>query len=110
MTFDDYQTGALTTLLTTGDEFKDILHMALGLNGEAGEVAEKLKKIIRDKDSQISEADKVELAKELGDVLWYLAVFAQLLGTSLEDVAATNLQKLASRRERNMLQGSGDNR
>jgi len=110
MTFDDYQKQALTTALKSDDEFKDMMHWVLGLNGEAGEVAEKLKKIIRDKNGEISEADKHELAKELGDVLWYLAVFAHDLGVSFDAVAATNLQKLADRQNRNMLQGSGDNR
>jgi NTP pyrophosphatase (non-canonical NTP hydrolase) len=110
VTFDDYQKQALTTVLSTGDEFKDLLHWVLGLNGEAGEVAEKLKKIIRDKNGEISEADKQELAKELGDVLWYLAVFAHDLGVSFDEVAAKNIKKLADRKQRNMLGGSGDNR
>ena len=110
MTFDDYQKQALTTALKSDDEFKDMMHWVLGLNGEAGEVAEKLKKIIRDKNGEISEADKQELAKELGDVLWYLAVFAYDLGVSFDEIAATNLRKLADRQNRNMLRGSGDNR
>lgn len=110
MTFDEYQQGALTTVLSTGDEFKDLLHWVLGLNGEAGEVAEKLKKIIRDKHSVVSDEDKAEMAKELGDVLWYLAVFAHDLGVPLDDIAQANLAKLKSRQERGMLRGSGDNR
>jgi NTP pyrophosphatase (non-canonical NTP hydrolase) len=110
MTVDDYQKQALTTALKSDDEFKDMMHWVLGLNGEAGEVAEKLKKIIRDKNGEISETDKQELAKELGDVLWYLAVFAHDLGMSFDEIAATNLQKLADRQNRNMLRGSGDNR
>ena len=110
MTFDDYQKEALTTVLSTGDKFKDLLHWVLGINGEAGEVAEKLKKIIRDKDSVVSEEDKQELAKELGDVLWYLAVFAEDLGVSLDEIAQQNLDKLKSRKERGVLGGSGDNR
>lgn len=110
MTFEDYQKQALTTVLTTDDEFKDLLHWVLGLNGEAGELAEKLKKIIRDKNSVISEEDKVEMAKELGDVLWYIAVFAHDLGVPLDDIAQTNLDKLKSRKDRGMLGGSGDNR
>lgn len=110
MTFDDYQAKALTTLLTTNDSFKDLLHGVLGLNGEAGEVAEKLKKIIRDKNSIVSDEDKQELKKELGDVLWYIAVVAEELGLSLNDVAEANIAKLADRKSRNKLQGSGDNR
>lgn len=110
MNFNDYQKQALTTAITSDDDFKDMMHWVLGLNGEAGEVAEKLKKIIRDKNGVISDADKQELAKELGDVLWYLAVFAHDLGVSFDEVAATNLQKLADRQQRNKLGGSGDNR
>jgi len=110
MTFEEYQKQALTTVLSTGDTFKDLLHWVLGINGESGEVAEKLKKIIRDKNGVVSEADKQELAKELGDVLWYLAVFAQDLGVSLDDIAAQNLAKLKSRKDRGVLGGSGDNR
>jgi NTP pyrophosphatase (non-canonical NTP hydrolase) len=110
MTFEDYQKQALTTVLSTGDEFKDLLHWVLGLNGEAGEVAEKLKKIVRDKDSVITEEDKIEMAKELGDVLWYLAVFAHDLGVPLQKIAQQNLDKLQSRKARGVLGGAGDNR
>ena len=110
MTFEEYQKQALMTVLSTGDEFKDLLHWVLGITGEAGEVAEKLKKIIRDKNSVVSDDDKKELAKELGDVLWYLAVFANDLGVSMDEIAQTNLDKLKSRKERGVLGGSGDNR
>jgi NTP pyrophosphatase (non-canonical NTP hydrolase) len=110
MTFDDYQKQALTTVIPTGDEFKDLLHWVLGLNGEAGEVADKLKKIIRDKDSVITAEDKQELAKELGDVLWYLAVFAHDLDISFNDIAVRNIAKLKSRQARGVLGGKGDNR
>lgn len=110
MNFNEYQKQALTTVLSTGDDFKDLLHWVLGLNGEAGEVAEKLKKIIRDKNGEITDEDKQELAKELGDVLWYIAVFAHDLGVPLSEIAQINLDKLASRQQRSKLTGSGDNR
>lgn len=110
MTFEEYEKAALSTVLSTGDPFKDLLHWVLGLNGEAGEVAEKLKKIIRDKNSVITEEDKQEMAKEIGDVLWYLAVFAHDLGVPLDQIAATNLAKLKSRKDRGVLGGDGDNR
>jgi NTP pyrophosphatase (non-canonical NTP hydrolase) len=110
MEINDYQKQALSTASTTGDNFKDLLHWVLGINGEAGEVAEKLKKIIRDKDSQMTEEDRQELAKEVGDVLWYLAVFAHHLGVPLEEIAQANLDKLQSRKARGVLSGSGDNR
>ena len=110
MTLDEYQKGALTTVLATEDIFKDLLHWVLGINGESGEIAEKVKKIIRDKNGEVSEKDKQELAKEVGDVLWYLAVFAHSLGYSFDDVAQQNHDKLQSRKKRGMLGGSGDNR
>jgi NTP pyrophosphatase (non-canonical NTP hydrolase) len=110
MTFDDYQTQALTTVLSTDDQFKDLLHWVLGINGESGEIAEKLKKIIRDKGGVIDDKDKAELGKEIGDVLWYLAVFAHDLGISIDDIAQQNLAKLKSRKARGVLGGEGDNR
>ena len=110
MTFGEYQKRALTTVISQNDSFKDTLHWVLGINGEAGEVAEKVKKIIRDKNGVISQQDKLELGKELGDVLWYLAVFAHDLGLSLDQIAGENLDKLKSRKARGALQGSGDNR
>ena len=110
MTFDEYQKQALTTVISDGDKFRDMLHWVLGVNGEAGELAEKVKKIIRDKGGQIDEQDKLEMAKELGDVLWYLAVFAHDLGVPFETIAQQNLDKLKSRKARGVLGGSGDNR
>jgi len=110
MTFDEYQKRALTTVISQNDSFKDTLHWVLGINGEAGEVAEKVKKIIRDKNGVISDEDKLELAKELGDVLWYLAVFAHDLGVPLDNIAEQNLAKLQSRKARGVLGGAGDNR
>ncbi len=110
MTFEEYQKRALSTVISTDDEFKDLLHWVLGINGEAGEVAEKVKKIIRDKGGKVSDGDKKELAKELGDVLWYIAVFAHDLGVSMDDIAQGNLDKLQSRKQRGVLGGSGDNR
>src|SRR3954470_18832331 len=106
MKFDDYQLRALSTALSTDDKFKDTLHWVLGINGEAGEVAEKVKKIIRDKGGKISQSDKEELSKEIGDVLWYLAVFAHDLGYSFDEIAARNLAKLQSRKSRGVLGGS----
>jgi NTP pyrophosphatase (non-canonical NTP hydrolase) len=110
MTFDDYQAQALTTVISNEDSFKDTLHWVLGICGEAGEVAEKVKKIIRDHEGKISQADKQELAKELGDVLWYLAVLAHEIGFSFDEVAASNIKKLKDRKLRGVLGGSGDNR
>ena len=82
----------------------------LGLSGETGEVAEKFKKILRDKNGLISDEDKKEIGKELGDVLWYIATISRYLDIPLEDIANTNIEKLTSRKTRNELHGSGDNR
>ena len=87
-----------------------MLGVVLGLAGESGEVLEKYKKILRDKSGVINDEDRREIIKELGDVLWYIATVAQLLGYSLEDVAITNNDKLLNRKERGVISGSGDNR
>lgn len=91
-----------------------VIYPALGLAGEAGEVADKIKKLIRDKDykpgDEININDKEAIMLELGDVLWYVAEFAHDLGITLEEIGRQNLQKLKSRQERNMIHGSGDER
>ena len=110
MTLDEYQKRALTTVIESDSEFRDLLHWVLGINGEAGEIAEKVKKIIRDKAGNVSAADKKELAAEIGDVLWYLSVFAHHLGFKFDDIAKQNLDKLSSRKARGVLGGSGDHR
>jgi NTP pyrophosphatase (non-canonical NTP hydrolase) len=110
MTFDEYQKKAKATALPYDDPILDKTIMALGVAGEAGEVAEKWKKIIGYHQGVVTEEDKIELAKEVGDVLWYLAVFADRLDLSFEDIAETNLAKLASRHKRGIIKGKGDNR
>lgn len=88
----------------------DWVYPALKLAGEAGEVAEKFGKIIRDCNGVMSPEQKADMVKELGDVLWYLAAISSELGVTLEEVAFANIAKLASRKERGVIQGSGDNR
>lgn len=88
----------------------NLTYPVLGLNGEAGEVAEKLKKVIRDKGGVIEYRDRYEIARELGDVLWYLTRCAAELNLSLEEVARMNIQKLNDRKARGTKQGEGDNR
>ena len=87
-----------------------VIYPTLGLAGEVGEVAEKVKKIYRDDGGEITKEKRAALVKELGDVLWYLATLAGDLGIDLGDVAEENLKKLRDRAERKKLQGSGDSR
>jgi NTP pyrophosphatase (non-canonical NTP hydrolase) len=86
------------------------LYCTLGLIGEAGEIAEKMKKIIRDKSCEISEEDKDLLIKEDGDVVWYTGALAQEFDSTLEKVAEANIEKLMSRKARGVIGGSGDKR
>lgn len=108
MKVNDYQAAALTTAVYPED--KRIIYPALGMCGEAGEVADKVKKVIRDNAQNFTAEKKREIAKEIGDVLWYCAVLSHDLGFTLEDVAQMNIDKLQSRKERGTLSGSGDNR
>ena len=87
-----------------------LIAQVFGLVGESGEVAEKFKKLIRDKKGEISSEDKAEILKELGDILWYVNAVAHLLDSSLEEVASKNLDKVLSRKQRGATTGSGDNR
>lgn len=107
MNMDDYQTKAQATMLPTAD---NLFYVTLGLTNEAGEVAGKIKKWMRDHGSDETKLDKEALADELGDVLWYTAMVARKLGLSLGDIAKGNIEKLSSRAERDQLHGSGDNR
>lgn len=86
---------------------EELMYAALGLTGEAGEVSNKIKKLFRDGDSAEKRA---ELAKEIGDVMWYVARLARVLDINLEDVLAANQAKLESRKARGVLGGNGDNR
>ncbi|MEU8820455.1 nucleoside triphosphate pyrophosphohydrolase family protein [Actinoplanes sp. NPDC048796] len=109
MNLNDYQKAALRTAAPR-DKHNEVFHLLLGLAGETGEIAEKAKKIVRDKGSDFGRWDREDLKKELGDALWYLAVLADHFGLDLEDVAASNVAKLADRQRRGVLGGSGDDR
>lgn len=109
MKFEEYQKRSRETAQYP-DAGRNFIYPTLGLNGEAGEVAEKVKKILRDDGGEVSDEKKKEIIKELGDVLWYLSQLASEFGVTLEDVARMNLEKLASRRDRGTINGSGDNR
>lgn len=109
MECNEYQKRARETAIYP-DVGSNIYYPVLGLCGEAGEVAEKLKKVIRDKNGRISGKTKTAIINELGDVLWYVANTASELGADLNEIAENNLNKLASRKERDVIKGDGDNR
>ncbi len=104
--FNQYQTEAMKTALYPKEH--KVVYSALGLAGEAGELANKVKKLMR------GDADREALVEgiksEMGDVLWYLAALADDLGVTLEEVAEANIKKLQERQARGALKASGDNR
>jgi len=103
MSLNEYQNAAAkTAMYKTAHQ---ILYPALGLAGEAGEVANKVKKMLRDNDF-----DRDAIVAEVGDVLWYIAALSRDLNVSLQDIALGNIEKLYGRKERGTLQGSGDTR
>lgn len=113
MGFDEYQKKASKYDLaeaTTDLKAVGFIEKVLGLVGEAGETADKIKKILRDKDGVVSDEDGELVVKELGDVLWYIASISRYLGVSLSEVAKGNIEKLESRYKRNMIHGEGDKR
>jgi NTP pyrophosphatase (non-canonical NTP hydrolase) len=110
MTFDEYQKQALTTAVNNYEPLMAKTIWAMGIAGESGEVIEKWKKIVAYRDGEVTDADKADLAKELGDVVWYIAVFAHELGLSFDEIMALNVEKLKSRQQRGTIKGQGDNR
>lgn len=86
-----------------------LAYVGLGL-GEAGEIQGKIKKILRDDGGVVTDEKRLEIAKEVGDLLWYVARTAEEIGYDLEEIAKMNVAKLISRQERGVLGGSGDNR
>lgn len=118
MDFNNYQDEALKTSMYPSGGILGLAYTALGLNGEAGEVAERIKKLIRDDEvssnpealQRVIEERRDEIVKELGDVLWYLSSLCTELGTDLNNIATANLEKLRSRMDRGVIKGSGDNR
>ncbi len=109
MNFETYQQRVLETAVypNLGENF---IYPLLGLNGEVGEVTEIVKKLYRDDNGQLKIQHREKLKKELGDVLWYVAQLSTELGLNLDNIAQLNLEKLKSRKERGVLQGSGDDR
>src|SRR3989344_7143388 len=104
MDFNEYQKQAWKTAIYP-NKGNNIFYPALGLGGECGEVLEKIKKIMRDNEGEISEKKKEELMKEMGDVFWYLAALATELNLNLNEIAEKNISKLNSRKERDILHG-----
>ncbi len=109
MDLNAYQDAARQTALYP-DAGSNPIYPTLGLTGEAGEVADKVKKVLRDRDGHFDDQIRAEIALELGDVLWYVAQLASEMGYDLEEVANQNLQKLRDRSARGQLKGSGDHR
>ena len=107
MNFKEYQEKAKETAVYPKTE-PSWIYPLLGLAGETGEIFEKLKKVIRDEKGKISDEKLDLLKKEIGDVLWYLATLSTELGLDFNQIAEENIQKLFSRKERNVLHGSGD--
>lgn len=106
MSLDEYQQSALSTAIYPHDH--KISYLALALCGEAGELADKVKKVIRDKNERFYQPDIHAIADELGDVMWYAANLAHVLGYKLSDIARLNNDKINGRLERGTLHGDGD--
>jgi len=109
MEFNEYQKESKKTAQYR-DNMPHLAYIALGLAGEAGEVVEKTKKVMRNDDGNISAEKRDDFKKELGDVLWYLSQFATELDISFDDVAKANIKKLSSRMDRGVIRSEGDNR
>lgn len=99
-----------TALYPGRGETIGLLYTTLGLAGEAGEIANKVKKIIRDDNMELTEKKRQELKDELGDLFWYLARTCEEVGLNPSEVMQMNLDKLFDRKERGVIQGSGDDR
>ena len=115
MNFNEYQKLAKQTeYLSKKEEARlfgnNLINATLGLVGESGELAEKVKKLYRDKGGKLDAATKQDLIHELGDILWYMAKMSRELNVKLDDVARINIKKLFSRKERGVITGNGDHR
>jgi NTP pyrophosphatase (non-canonical NTP hydrolase) len=106
--FKNYQTESAHTAIYPRE--KALEYVTLGLVGEAGEIANKVKKIIRDNGGVVTPEQASQIAAEVGDVLWYVAALSRELGVDLGEVAQANIQKLTDRQARGVIGGSGDNR
>ncbi len=111
MDFNEYQKQASQTATFEGkqEEFK-LMYLALGIAGEAGEIAEKIKKIIRNDNGVVSDEKRDSLKQEIGDVLWYLSQLARVLDIPFADAAQANIKKILDRQARGVLKSTGDTR
>lgn len=109
MKLNEYQDQAKTTARYP-EVVAPYVYLALGLAGESGEVVEKLKKLVRNKEGDLTGFDVEGLKRELGDVLWYVSNLAEQFGFTLEEVAMANIEKLTDRQERGVVKSEGDDR
>ena len=111
MDFDEYQTLANRTGNFDGKQAEfTLMYLGLGLTSEAGEVADKIKKMIRNENGVMSDDRRATIASEVGDVLWYLSQLARQLDVPFSKIAEENIEKLADRARRNVIASDGDNR
>jgi NTP pyrophosphatase (non-canonical NTP hydrolase) len=113
LTLSEYQQRTTSTAVYPGAREKNLIglnYAGLGASNEAGEIAGKIKKIWRDDDGVVTDEKRIAIAGEVGDVLWYLGQVADQLGLDLGAIAEANLAKLADRKARGVIGGSGDNR
>ena len=110
MTLDDYQKQATETIFRGDNKTSDLLGLALGVCGEAGELAEKIKKLYFNKNMKLDSDQLSLISKEIGDTMWYLAALSDELNLSLDVIANQNISKLKSRKQRDILKGEGDER
>ncbi|MBR5102226.1 MAG: nucleoside triphosphate pyrophosphohydrolase family protein [Muribaculaceae bacterium] len=108
MDFNEYQRATRSTAIYPRD--MGAVYPALGLAGETGEVVDKIKKVIRDRNGEFDDESRLAIAHELGDVLWYIAAIAGDLGFDFDDIARMNVEKVLSRKARGTTHGQGDNR
>lgn len=110
MDFNEYQEKAKETDLKTIIGGNELIYPVLGIADEAGEILGKIKKLFRDHKGELTDDYKKAISKELGDILWYIAITADRLNIKLGDIAEQNAEKLAARKEKGTLRGSGDER
>lgn len=112
MTFDEYQKLAITTAVDSYPNNPDLQKSiwVMGIAGEAGEIVEKWKKAVAYRGGKFNEQEFEDFKKEFADVIWYVAVLAESLGLSLDELMAANIAKLQDRQKRGVIKGAGDNR